>query len=171
MAGNEQFVSLANDMVKHLATGPGAATPEELLGQTVARAKGRARPAVGRPLNRIREAFNLERIVPDRRPCGRVWRSQRGRRRPLGGRRGQCRTGSRDICMHIAAMRPLVLRKEDLDPALVAKERDLIDQVVTKEAVAVKEEAERILALPDQKIQDPTTWSGPSAATCVPRAI
>ena len=62
---------------------------------------------------------------------------------------------ARDICMHAAAMKPIVLHKEDVDPALVAKERDVLDQAMTQEAETIKTEAERILALPDQQIQDP----------------
>ena len=52
-------------------------------------------------------------------------------------------------------MKPIVLRKEDVDPALVAKERDVLDQAMTQEAETIKQEAERVLALPDQQIQDP----------------
>jgi elongation factor Ts len=40
---------------------------------------------------------------------------------------------ARDICMHIAAMRPRVVRKEELDPAMVAKEREILSEAARKE--------------------------------------
>ena len=39
---------------------------------------------------------------------------------------------AKDICMHIAAMRPAVATKEELDPAEIEKERDIL----TKAALA-----------------------------------
>ena len=36
VAANDQFIQLANDLAKQLATGPGAATAEELAGPAVA---------------------------------------------------------------------------------------------------------------------------------------
>ena len=62
---------------------------------------------------------------------------------------------ARDICMHIVAMNPSVMRKEDVDPALVAKERDVLDQAMTQEGEKIKSEAERDPCPPDQQIQDP----------------
>lgn len=41
----------------------------------------------------------------------------------------------KEICMHIAAAAPVCLEKEDVDPALVAKEREIfVDQVKDKPA-------------------------------------
>ena len=68
---------------------------------------------------------------------------------------------ARDICMHIAAMKPIVLHKEDLDPALVAKERDVLDQAMTQEAETIKT-GSRANPRPARSA-DPgsrTTWSG-----------
>ena len=38
-----------------------------------------------------------------------------------------------DICMHVAAMRPAVVHKEELDPAVVAKEREILAEAARKE--------------------------------------
>ena len=40
---------------------------------------------------------------------------------------------AKDVCMHIAAMRPEVLAKEDLDPAAIEKEREILSEAARKE--------------------------------------
>ena len=40
---------------------------------------------------------------------------------------------AKDVCMHIAAMRPQVVAKEDLDPQVVAKEREILAEAARKE--------------------------------------
>ena len=40
---------------------------------------------------------------------------------------------AKDICMHVAAMRPVALQKEDVDPALVEKERVILRESSLKE--------------------------------------
>ena len=58
--------------------------------------------------------------------------------------------------MHVTALNPGYLRREDVDPALVEKRRDVcLDEALRLEAEKIKAEAERLLALPDQQIQDP----------------
>jgi elongation factor Ts len=157
VANNEHFVALANDLALQLAKGPGAATPEELLDQPSPSQKGTTlRQQFDDLNNRIREKFVLQRILRVAGPTA-GYAHHNGAVAVL--LQVENATGAaelaRDICMHIAAMKPLVLRKEDVDPALVAKERDVLDQAMTQEAEAIKKEAERILALPDQQIQDP----------------
>jgi elongation factor Ts len=157
VANNEHFVELANDLAKQLAKGPGAATPDALLEQPSPSHKGTTlRQQFDDLNNRIREKFVFQRIL-------RVQGSTAGYAHHNGAvavllqveNAAGAAELARDICMHIAAMKPIVLRKEDLDPASVAKERDVLDQAMTQEAETVKKEAERILALPDQQIQDP----------------
>ena len=155
VANNEQFVALANDLVRQLATGPGAATPAELLAQPSPGKPGQTLAQQFEDLNnRIREAFNLERALRIDGSCAGYAHHNGAVGVLLQVDGGDAELG-RDICMHIAAMRPLVLRKEDLDPALVSKERELLDQVASRELETVRQEAERILALPDEQIQDP----------------
>ena len=40
---------------------------------------------------------------------------------------------AKDVSMHIAAMRPLSLNKEEIDPAVVAKEREILKQAALAE--------------------------------------
>jgi len=156
VANNEHFVTLANDMAKQLATGPGAASPDALLDQPSPSQQGTTlRQQFDDLNNRIRERFALERILRVEGPTA-SYAHHNGAVAVLlqfeGSAGGEL---ARDICMHIAAMRPICLRREEVDPALVAKERDLLDQAMTLEAEKMKREAEQILAQPDQQIQDP----------------
>ena len=48
---------------------------------------------------------------------------------------------AKDICMHTAAMRPTVVGKEDLDPAAIAKEREIL-----AEAARAEGKPEKIIA-------------------------
>jgi elongation factor Ts len=155
VAKTAEFVQLANDMVQQLATGPGAATPAELLAQPSPSKPGTTlQHEFDELLNRIREAFKLERIVRIDGTCA-GYAHHNGAVGVLLHVEGGTPELARDICMQIAAMRPLVLLKEELDPALVSKERELAEEVVTKEAEAMRAEATRILALPDEQMQDP----------------
>ena len=157
VANNEQFIGLANDLAQQLAKGPGAATPDELLNQPSPSHKGLTlRQQFDDLNNRIREKFVLERILRVNGPTAGYAHFNGAIAVLLQVENATAAAElARDICMHAAAMRPTVLRKDDLDPALVAKERDVLDQAMTQEAEKIKAEAERILALPDEQIQDP----------------
>ena len=48
---------------------------------------------------------------------------------------------TKDMCMHVAAMRPTALSKDDLDPATVAKEREIL-----AEAARAEGKPEKIIA-------------------------
>ncbi len=133
VANNADFTALANDMAKQLATGPGASTPEQLLAQ----------PSPGKPgetlhqrledlLNRIREAFKLERIVRLNGSCA-GYAHHNGAVGVLLQVEGGNQELARDICMHIAAMRPKVVNREEVDPAEVEKEREILAEAARKE--------------------------------------
>jgi elongation factor Ts len=126
VSNNAEFVQLADNLVTQLAKGPGAAMPDELLAQ----------PSPGKPgqtlkmqlddlFNRIREVFKVERIVRIDAPCG-GYAHHNG----AVGVLLQVEAGSdelaRDICMHIAAMRPTVTSRAELDPVEVDKEREIL---------------------------------------------
>ena len=148
---------MANDLAQQLAKGPGAATPDALLDQPSPSQKGTTlRQQFDDLNNRIREKFVLERILRVNGPtAGYVHHNGAIAALLQVENAAGAAELARDICMHIVAMKPIVLRKEDLDPALVAKEHDILDQAMAQEAEKIKTEAERILALPDQQIQDP----------------
>jgi elongation factor Ts len=133
VAANEHFVQLADDLARQLATGPGADSPEALLTQA---SPSKTAPTLQRQFddlnNRIREVFKVERIV---RLGGRVggYAHHNGAAGVLLEFEGGSPELAKDICMHVAAMRPAALQKEDLDPAVVAKEREILSEAARKE--------------------------------------
>jgi elongation factor Ts len=131
---NEEFFQLATDLATQLATGPGAATPDELLAQPSPSQKGKTLGDQKNDLfNRIREVFNVTRIARIDNACGGYEHKGATAHGVLLAADGGTPELLKDICMHIAAMRPGGLKPEDLDPALVAKERELLREAALKE--------------------------------------
>ncbi len=126
VASNEEFVQLANDVAQQLATGPGAATPDELLAQPSPSKDGVTLKEQYEELyNRIRENFNFERFERIDSTCG-GYAHHNGAAGVILQIEGGNAELAKDICMHVAAMRPAAMAQADLDPALVAKEREIL---------------------------------------------
>ncbi len=133
VASNEEFVRLAGDLARQLALGPGAATPEELLSQPSPKnAPQTLREQFDEAVNRIREVFRLKRIARIDGPCG-GYVHHDGSTGVLLEVEGGTAALAKDVCMHIAAIRPSVVSKEDLDPGLVAKEREILSEQARRE--------------------------------------
>ena len=133
VASNEEFVQLAEDLAKQLATGPGAATPEELLAQPSPSKPGQTlKDQFDDLTNRIREVFRLQKIERIEGTCG-GYVHHNGAVGVLLHFEGGPEELAKDICMHTAAMRPLVLSIDDLDPAMVEKEREILAEAARKE--------------------------------------
>ena len=134
VAGNEEFVQLASDLAKQLATGPGAKTGEELLDQPSPSKSGMTLRDVRDDLfNRIREVFKVGRIVRIDGTCGGYSHNAGTISGVLVNVEGGTDEAAKDVSMHIAAMRPLALKKEELDPAIVEKEREFLRDAALKE--------------------------------------
>lgn len=134
VASNEEFLQLAGDLAKQLATGPGAATPDELLAQPSPSKKGMTLGEVKDDLfNRIREVFKLARIVRIDAACGGYTHHAGVTKGVLLEVEGGTAEAAKDIAMHIAAMNPTAVNKEDLDPADVEKERQILIEQSRKE--------------------------------------
>lgn len=134
VAGHEEFVQLASDMAKQLATGPGAATGEELLDQPSPSKPGMTLRDVRDDLfNRIREVFKVGRIARIDGTCGGYSHNAGTISGVLVQVEGGTDEAAKDVSMHIAAMRPLALKKEELDPAIVEKEREFLRDAALKE--------------------------------------
>jgi elongation factor Ts len=133
VAANQDFVQLANDLAQQLATGPGAATAEELLAQPSPSGKApRLKQQLDDLVNRIREVFKVERIVRlDGRAGG--YAHHNAASGVLLEFEGSSPELARDICMHVAAMRPKVTTRLELDPAEVDKEREILAEAARKE--------------------------------------
>lgn len=111
-------------LVTPLLEGPGAATPEELLAQPSPKG-GTLNDRYEDLVNKIREKIVVARVARLEGPVG-AYVHHDGKTGVLFQATGQKATAPvlRDVAMHIAAMRPTVTTPEQLDPALVQKERD-----------------------------------------------
>jgi elongation factor Ts len=134
VAGQEEFIQLANDLAKQLATGPGAASADELLDQSSPSESGQTlRNQMNDLTSRIREVFKVARIVRVESRCaGYVHHAGK-----IVGVLVEASEGTpeaaKDVSMQIAAMRPQALSKEDLDAAEVDKEREILSAAARKE--------------------------------------
>ena len=135
---NEEFVQLANDLAKQLATGPGAATAEELLDQASPSKTGMTlREQKDDLFNRIREVFNVGRFVRLEGSCGGYCHNATTVSGVLLEVEGGTDAAAKDVCMHVAAMRPMGLNKEDVPAAEVEKERSILKETALNEGKPV----------------------------------
>ncbi len=131
---NEEFIQLANDLAQQLATGPGAANGDELLGQNSPSKDGMTLAEQKDDLfNRIREVFNVGRIVRVDNACGGYSHNASTVAGVLLEVEGGSAEVAKDICMHIAAMRPAALNVDELDKVEVEKERSILKEAALKE--------------------------------------
>lgn len=127
VAQNEEFAQLAGDLAQVLASGPPVDTPEQLLDQPSPSKRSMTLRAQKDDLfNRIREVFNVGRIVRFDGTCGGYFHFSGTVAGVLLQVEGGTDPAAKDVCMHIAAMRPRALTVEQLDPQLVEKEREIL---------------------------------------------
>lgn len=128
VATNDEFVQLATDLARQLATGPGAATVEELLAQPSPSRSGMTLADQRDELmNKIREVFNIPRIIRIDGACA-GYAHHTGGSGVLLQVSGGDEAIARDICMHVAAMNPAALSVDDLDAAEVERERNVLTE-------------------------------------------
>jgi elongation factor Ts len=134
VAGHDEFVQLANNLAQQLATGPGAATPDELLAQDSPSAAGKTiKEQMENLTNRTREVLRVPRIHRIDATCA-AYAHHTGTVGVLLEVEGTVDADlARDICMHAAAMKPAVLAIKDLDADEVAKEREILAAAAREE--------------------------------------
>jgi elongation factor Ts len=132
VANSEEVVQLANDLAKQLATGPGAKTPDELWKQPAPSRKGVTLGEWKDELeNKIREVFRLARIVRIDAPTGGfVHVAKIGVLVEVEGGNDEL---AKDVALHIAAQNPKATTIDDLDKALVEKERAILTEQARQE--------------------------------------
>ena len=134
VAKNEEFVQLANDLAQQLAEGPGASSADDLLSQPSPSKDGMTLAEQRDELmNRIREVFNVGRLHRSESSCGGYSHQGGTISGVLVEVEGGTDEAAKDVCMHIAAMRPEALTPEDLDPAVVEQERSILREAALKE--------------------------------------
>jgi elongation factor Ts len=133
VAGSPDFKQFANDLAKQLALGPGAASGEELFKQPSPSVAGKTLGDVKDDLfNRMREVFNVGRVARIDGPCG-GYAHHDGSIAALVEIEGGNADAAKDVAMHVVAQNPSAVSKEDLDPALVQKEREILSEAARKE--------------------------------------
>ena len=138
VANSQDFKSLAEDIATTLALGPGAKTPAELLAQKSHAHPDKTLAEIKDDLfNRMREVFDLARICRIDAPCG-GYAHHDGSKAAIvevaGNTTGpDVATVAKDISMHVVALAPQAITKEDLDPAAVAKEREILTEAARGE--------------------------------------
>jgi elongation factor Ts len=130
---NEEFIQLASDLAEALAKTP-ANTAEELLAM-----KSPSKPGMTlneqllELFNRIREKFVVGRMARFDGACGGYSHNSGTVAGVLIAITGGNDSAAKDVAMHIAAMRPAALSTDELDPALVEKEREFLREMALKE--------------------------------------
>ena len=131
---NEEFIQLANDLAQQLATGPGAADGDELLEQPSPSKDGLTLVEQRNELfNRIREVFNIGRIIRIDGSCGGYSHNATTVSGVLLEVEGGNDDAARDVCMHIAAMRPAALAISEIPEDEVEKERSILREAALAE--------------------------------------
>ena len=130
VAKSDDFVHLGEQCVQQLLEGPGAETPEELLQQPVPDQPERILSDLYEEVvNKIREKIMPARVIRVEGPVG-GYVHHDGKTGVLFQATGENGTAPvlRDVAMHIAALRPTVTTAEQLDPAIVAAERERLTE-------------------------------------------
>jgi elongation factor Ts len=151
VAKADDFVFLADQCVKQLLNGPGAATPEELLSQPVPdRAGLKLADLLDEVVGKIREKMVLARVLRVEGPAG-CYTHHDGKTGVLVRASGEKKTAPvlKDVAMHIAALRPAVTQPEELAAAQIDAERARL----TQEAAASGKPANIIEKIVDGRIK------------------
>lgn len=129
VANSDDFRELAADLARQVAKGDAASDVEGLLAQKFIRDTSQTlQDRIHDVQNRIRENMQITRFRRLESPTA-FYEHHNGR----VGVVVQLSKASdsslpTDVCMHIAAMRPLALTVDQLDPEAVAKEREILSE-------------------------------------------
>lgn len=138
VANSPDFKALAEDIATTLALGPGAKTPADLLAQKSHAHPDKTLAEIKDDLfNRMREVFDLARICRIDAPCG-GYAHHDGSKAAIVEVAGKtsgpdAATVAKDISMHVVALAPKAITKDDLDPAVVAKEKEILSEAARGE--------------------------------------
>ena len=134
VANSEEFIQFANDLAQALASSAEVTTVDELLAQPSPSKPGKTLKDVKDDMfNRIREVFNIGRMKRIEGSTGGYSHNSGTVSGVLVGVEGGHDAAAKDVSMHVAAMHPLAVVKEEIDPALVAQEREILRAAALKE--------------------------------------
>ena len=138
VANSPDFKDFCNDVAKTLALGPGAATADDLLSHKSAAHPDKTLGDLKDDLfNRMREVFELSRILRIDAPCG-GYAHHDGSKAALVEVAGdvtaaEAAEAAKGVAMHVVALAPQAVCKEELDPAVVEKEREILTEAARNE--------------------------------------
>jgi elongation factor Ts len=131
---NEEFVQYANDLAEALATNPSISDADSLLALDSPSQPGSTLGDVKNDLfNRIREVFNIGRMIRLEGGCGGYSHNAGTVSGVLLAADGSDDEAARGISQHIAAMRPAGLSPEDLPADIVENERNILREAALAE--------------------------------------
>ncbi len=134
VAAHEEFIQLAQDLAQQLATGPGADDGEALLKQPSPSQPGTTLGDQKDELfNRIREVFKVGRIVKLDGACGGYAHHAGVIKGVLVQVEGGTPEAAKDVAMHIAAMNPQCVERDDVPPEQIQAERDILTEAARQE--------------------------------------
>ena len=131
---NEDFIQLADDLASVYANTPSITDAEELLAQPSPSAEGKTLAEQKDDLfNRIREVFNVGRMARVDGPTGGYMHHAGTTAGVMLAIDGGTDEASKDVAMHVAAMKPAALDSDSLDPEVVNKEREILKEAALAE--------------------------------------
>ncbi len=134
VAKSELFVELADDLARQVAI-EGAATPEQLLGQPFVRDHSKTvQQRIADVVNVIREAMKPGRMVRLQGHLGHYVHHDGsiGVLLQVEGDNPEPQV-LRDVCMHIAASKPIAARREEVPAEVVEKEKEIARAQIANE--------------------------------------
>ncbi len=134
VATGQDMANFGEKLVKQFLKGPGATTPDELLAQKDPDGSGKTLAEIfDEMINKIREKMAVSRVARMRGPVG-AYVHHDFKTGVLFQATGSKKTVPvlKDVAMHIAALKPAVSYPEELDPALVERERDRLREAAKK---------------------------------------
>lgn len=134
VATGHDMANFGDKLVRQFMKGPGATTPDELLAQKDPDGSGKTLTEIfDEMINKIREKMAVSRVARMRGPVG-AYVHHDFKTGVLFQATGSKKTAPilKDVAMHIAALKPVVCYPEELDPALVEKERERLRETAKK---------------------------------------
>jgi elongation factor Ts len=133
VATGQDLGQFGEKLARQLLEGPGAATPDELLAQKGAGSSKTFAELFDEMINKIREKMVVTRIARMKGPVG-AYVHHDYKTAALFQASGEKKAAPilRDVAMHIVGMRSTVTNPEELDPAIVQKERDRLREEAKK---------------------------------------
>lgn len=156
VAKSDLFVQLVSDLAKQVAQ-KGAASAEQILAQPfVGDAKKTVKDRLDEVIGLVRENMRLGRTAQLKGVLGSYIHHDGsvGVLVACEGKEGNPQL-LRDICMHITAKNPLAARAEDLDPALLEREKEIARSQIAADPKNASKPANIVEKIAEGKIK---TW-------------